>query len=90
MCFAMGRKKVRDVVRRLGVAAGGTPALHYHGSGRHGNLLESSAEALVNAVNCVGVMGKGIALQSKQQFPDNYRAYRTALNRKNMVDVPFV
>jgi O-acetyl-ADP-ribose deacetylase (regulator of RNase III) len=36
---------------------------------KQGNLLEEDAEALVNAVNCVGVMGKGIALQFKQAFP---------------------
>ena len=41
-----------------------------------GNLLESEAETLVNTVNTEGVMGKGIALQFKTQFPDNYHAYR--------------
>ena len=40
-----------------------------------GNLLEAKADALVNTVNCVGVMGKGIALQFKQAFPDNYKEY---------------
>jgi O-acetyl-ADP-ribose deacetylase (regulator of RNase III) len=43
-----------------------------------GNLLESKAEALVNTVNCVGIMGKGIALQFKQAFPDNFEAYAKA------------
>lgn len=43
-----------------------------------GNLLESTAYALVNTVNTVGVMGKGIALQFKNQFPENYKAYRNA------------
>lgn len=43
-----------------------------------GNLLESDAQALVNTVNTVGVMGKGIALQFKEAFPDNYRVYRDA------------
>lgn len=43
-----------------------------------GNLLESSAEALVNTVNTVGVMGKGIALQFKNQFPNNYKIYLKA------------
>lgn len=43
-----------------------------------GNLLESKAEALVNTVNTVGVMGKGIALQFKNQFPDNYKKYLKA------------
>lgn len=40
-----------------------------------GNILESSAQALVNTVNTVGVMGKGIALQFKKAFPSNYKAY---------------
>ena len=43
-----------------------------------GNLLESDADALVNTVNTVGVMGKGIALQFKNQFPDNYKIYLKA------------
>ncbi len=37
-----------------------------------GNLFEAKTEALVNAVNCVGIMGKGIALQFKQKFPTDY------------------
>lgn len=44
----------------------------------HGNLLKAKTEAIVNTVNCVGVMGKGIALQFKQGFPANYDAYRRA------------
>lgn len=43
-----------------------------------GNLLENDAEALVNTVNTVGVMGKGIALQFKKAFPENYKAYQKA------------
>lgn len=43
-----------------------------------GNVLTSDAEAIVNTVNCVGVMGKGIALQSKKAFPANYDAYEKA------------
>lgn len=43
-----------------------------------GNLLESKAQALVNTVNTVGIMGKGIALQFKNQFPNNYRLYKKA------------
>jgi O-acetyl-ADP-ribose deacetylase (regulator of RNase III) len=46
-----------------------------------GNFLEVNAEALVNTVNCEGVMGKGIALQSKKAFPDNYDAYEKACRR---------
>ncbi|GAA0264223.1 macro domain-containing protein [Cryptosporangium japonicum] len=40
-----------------------------------GDLLETRADALVNAVNTVGVMGKGIALDFKRAFPSNFRAY---------------
>ncbi len=43
-----------------------------------GNILESNAMALVNTVNLVGVMGKGIALQFKKQFPTNYKLYKKA------------
>ena len=43
-----------------------------------GNLLDAEAEALVNTVNCVGVMGKGVALMFREAFPENYRAYRGA------------
>jgi len=43
-----------------------------------GNLLDSPAQALVNTVNTVGVMGKGIALQFKEAFPNNFKAYREA------------
>lgn len=43
-----------------------------------GNLLQAEAEALVNTVNCVGYMGKGIALQFKQAFPANFRSYAAA------------
>lgn len=45
---------------------------------RQGDLFSSGAAALVNAVNTVGVMGKGIALAFKQRFPENYRRYRAA------------
>lgn len=43
-----------------------------------GNLLTAKTEALVNTVNCVGFMGKGIALQFKKAFPDNFKAYEHA------------
>ncbi len=43
-----------------------------------GNLLEADAEALVNTINCVGYMGKGIALQFKQHFPENFKVYKKA------------
>ena len=49
-----------------------------------GNLLTTDAEALVNTVNCVGYMGKGIALQFKQAFPDNFKAYEKACRAKQV------
>ena len=45
-----------------------------------GNILDSNAMALVNTVNLVGIMGKGIALQFKKQFPINYKLYQKACN----------
>ena len=49
-----------------------------------GNLLESDVEGLVNTVNTVGVMGKGIALQFKNAFPANYKAYAKACKRRDV------
>ena len=46
-----------------------------------GNLLQADVEALVNTVNTVGAMGKGIALQFKQAYPANFEAYRKAVAR---------
>lgn len=43
-----------------------------------GDIFLAPAEALVNPVNCVGVMGKGLARQFKQRFPANFHAYRKA------------
>ena len=48
--------------------------IHY----TQGNLLEAPAEALINTVNTVGVMGKGIALMFREAFPDNTSAYEAA------------
>ena len=50
----------------------------------HGNLLKADADALVNTVNCVGVMGKGIALQFKQAFPANFMQYERACRAGKM------
>lgn len=49
-----------------------------------GNLLESNAQALVNTVNTVGVMGKGIALQFREAFRENYRIYRNMCQEKKL------
>lgn len=43
-----------------------------------GNLLDAEVEAMVNTVNTVGVMGKGIALMFKEAFPDNFKRYEIA------------
>src|SRR5438128_10486616 len=49
-----------------------------------GNLLEADVEALVNTVNCVGFMGKGIALQFKRFSPKNFEAYAKATAEKRV------
>ncbi len=46
-----------------------------------GDILAEDAEALVNTVNCVGIMGRGIALQFKNAFPENFEAYKRACDR---------
>src|SRR5205823_3756315 len=46
-----------------------------------GNLLESGTDAVVNTVNTVGIMGKGIALMFKEAFPANFREYEAACKR---------
>lgn len=43
-----------------------------------GDLLKAEADAIVNTVNCVGIMGKGIALQFKKKWPENFKAYEKA------------
>jgi O-acetyl-ADP-ribose deacetylase (regulator of RNase III) len=49
-----------------------------------GNLLDSKAEALVNTVNTVGVMGKGVALMFKEAYPENFKAYEAACKKKEV------
>ncbi|AOS78280.1 MULTISPECIES: type II toxin-antitoxin system antitoxin DNA ADP-ribosyl glycohydrolase DarG [Hydrogenophaga] len=49
-----------------------------------GDILKSEADALVNTVNCVGVMGRGIALQFKNMYPENFKAYEAACNRETV------
>ena len=46
-----------------------------------GDILQAEVEALVNTVNCVGVMGRGIALLFKKALPDNFKAYAAACKR---------
>jgi len=49
-----------------------------------GDILQEDAEALVNTVNCVGVMGRGVALQFKKAFPENFKAYAKACRRDEL------
>ena len=49
-----------------------------------GNILDAKVSALINTVNTVGVMGKGIALQFKHAFPQNFIVYTEAVKRKEL------
>ncbi|MBS3906796.1 MAG: macro domain-containing protein [Syntrophaceae bacterium] len=49
-----------------------------------GDILQSNAQTLVNTVNCVGIMGKGIALEFKEQFPDMFDDYVARCNRNEV------
>jgi O-acetyl-ADP-ribose deacetylase (regulator of RNase III) len=49
-----------------------------------GDILSEDAEALVNTVNCVGIMGRGIALQFKNAFPENFKAYARACKQNEV------
>jgi O-acetyl-ADP-ribose deacetylase (regulator of RNase III) len=51
---------------------------------KNGDLLNDNAEAIVNTVNCVGIMGRGIALQFKKSFPDNFNFYKAACKNKEV------
>ncbi len=49
-----------------------------------GDILQDESEALVNTVNCVGVMGRGIALQFKNKYPSNFKEYAQACGQKRV------
>jgi len=49
-----------------------------------GDILTEDVEALVNTVNCVGIMGRGVALQFKEVFPENFKAYVMACRHKQV------
>lgn len=49
-----------------------------------GDIFKENAEAIVNTVNCVGVMGRGIALQFKKAYPENYKMYASACKHKQV------
>lgn len=48
---------------------------------KQGNILFEQTDAIINTVNCVGVMGRGIALQFKKSYPDNFKAYKQACDK---------
>lgn len=48
-----------------------------------GNILHEQSDAIVNTVNTVGVMGKGLALQFKKAFPLNFEAYKSACDSQS-------
>ena len=50
-----------------------------------GDILRADAEAIVNTVNCVGVMGRGIALQFKKAWPHNFKAYAAACKQNEVM-----
>ncbi len=50
-----------------------------------GNLFESQTQTLVNTVNCVGIMGKGIALEFKKRFPEMFRDYEQRCKRGEVI-----
>lgn len=65
---------------QIGIFKEGDVMIHYV----QGDLFQSQAEALVNTINCVGTMGKGLALEFKKKFPDNFQAYKTACEKKKI------
>jgi O-acetyl-ADP-ribose deacetylase (regulator of RNase III) len=52
---------------------------------KKGDILSTDAEALVNTVNCVGISGRGVALQFKRAFPENFKVYEAACKRGEVV-----
>jgi O-acetyl-ADP-ribose deacetylase (regulator of RNase III) len=49
-----------------------------------GDMMTSNTEALVNTVNCVGIMGRGVALQFKNAYPENFKAYAVACSKQEV------
>ena len=49
-----------------------------------GDILKSKAQTLINTVNCVGIMGKGIALEFKKRFPEMFEDYVERCERKEV------
>ncbi len=51
---------------------------------KNGDMFNEPTEAIVNTVNCVGVMGKGVALEFKRRWPDNFKAYKRLCDDKKL------
>ena len=51
-----------------------------------GDIFESDTQTIVNTINCVGAMGKGIALEYKKRYPEMYIKYKELCNR-NLIDI---
>jgi O-acetyl-ADP-ribose deacetylase (regulator of RNase III) len=52
---------------------------------KRGDIFKEDADAIVNTVNCVGAMGRGIALQFKKHFPENFKVYEAACKQKEVM-----
>lgn len=64
----------------IGIIEGGVDMIEI----TRGDILRADAEAIVNTVNCVGVMGRGIALQFKKAWPENFKVYAAACKSKDV------
>ncbi|WP_417677608.1 macro domain-containing protein [Roseibium sp.] len=51
---------------------------------KNGDMFDEPTEAIVNTVNCVGVMGKGVALEFKRRWPENFKAYKKLCDAKKI------
>lgn len=51
---------------------------------KNGDMFSEKVDAIVNTVNCVGVMGKGVALEFKNRWPENYKEYKAVCARKGL------
>ncbi len=78
---SVGKRMIKFSDFSSATQEGGSPSSTPSYREVHGDIFTSDAEALVNTVNCVGIMGKGIALEFKRRYPDLFNAYRAACSR---------
>ena len=58
---------------------------------KQGNIFNSNAQVITNPVNCVGVMGKGLALEFKKRFPEMFLDYKNKCTHNEVkVDQPYL